>query len=96
MTVGFVYILTSANHKVLYVGVTNDLQRRLYEHKNHIVLGYTSRYHVDQLVYFERYSDIKDAIAREKQLKGWTRVKKEWLIYRLNPEWVDLSQAWEI
>ena len=83
----FVYILSNWNHKVLYVGVTNNLERRLYEHKNHMLEGFTKKYNVDKLVFFEETDDIYQAIAREKQIKGWTRVKKK----SLNPDWQELS-----
>ena len=89
----YVYILTSPNHTVLYVGVTNDLQRRLYEHKHEQATGFTKRYHVHKLVYFEKYSDIYRALEREKQLKGWTREKKENLIESQNPHWNDFGEG---
>ena len=92
---GFIYILTTNDHKVLYIGVTNNLRRRLYEHKMGMVEGFTRRYGVHQLVYYEQYNDIEVAIKREKQLKGWKRIKKEWLINKLNPEWKDLSEEWK-
>ncbi len=82
----YVYILTSKNNRVLYIGVTNDLKRRIYEHKNEIVDGFTKRYHVHKLVYYEEYSSVEDAIHREKRLKGFSRAKKEELIATLNPE----------
>ena len=91
----FVYILTNWNNHVLYIGITNDLYRRLYEHKNHLVDGFTKRYNVNKLVYFEITSDVKSAIEREKQLKGWLRGKKIALIESQNPEWRDLSLDWE-
>jgi putative endonuclease len=72
----FVYILTNAHHNVLYVGIINNLIRRLYEHQNNLVKGFTSKYNVHKLVYFEETSDINATIAREKQIKGWLRVKK--------------------
>ena len=92
---GFIYILTTNDHKVLYIGVTNNLWRRLYEHKMGMVEGFTRRYGVHHLVYYEQYNDIEVAIKREKQLKGWKRIKKEWLINTLNPEWKDLSEEWK-
>lgn len=85
-----VYILASAN-KVLYIGVTNDLRRRLYEHKTGAIPGFTARYKVDRLVYFECTSDPNAAIAREKELKGWKRERKVALIEVDNPEWDDLA-----
>ncbi len=74
----------------MYIGVTNDLHRRIYEHKNEQIEGFTKKYHVHKLVYFEEYSDIKDAVVREKQLKRWVRVKKKLLIESRNPEWAEL------
>ena len=75
----------------MYIGVTNDLRRRLYEHKNEQIEGFTKKYHVHKLVYFEEYSDISQAIEREKKLKKWRREKKDWLIRGLNPEMRDLA-----
>ena len=75
----------------MYVGVTNDLARRLYEHKNKLVKGFTSRYNVHKLVYFEQTTDVYAAIAREKEIKAWRREKKNRLIERFNPTWRDLS-----
>ena len=75
----------------MYIGVTNDLQRRLYEHKNELMDGFTKKYHVHKLVYYESYSEIKDAISREKSLKGLLRRKKNELVETLNPTWDDLS-----
>jgi putative endonuclease len=89
----YVYIMSSASG-VLYVGVTNDLERRVYEHKKKLVPGFTSRYKIDQLVYFEVTGDLEAAIGREKQIKGWTRKKKIGLINSVNPQWKDLSKEW--
>ena len=89
----FVYILSSKS-KTLYTGVTNNLERRVYEHKHKLIPGFTSRYNISRLVYFEATSDIRAAIAREKQIKGWTRSKKVALIEAMNPEWHDLSLGW--
>ncbi len=86
----YVYIMTNKNDGTMYIGMTNDLVRRVYEHKNHLVKGFTSRYNVEKLVYVEEASDVMDAIQREKQLKGWTRAKKNALVESLNPEWEDL------
>jgi len=86
----FVYILTNKYNKVLYVGVTNNLVRRLYEHKKKIIKGFTRRYNVDKLVYYESTDDINEAIKREKQIKGWLRIKKINLIQRNNPNFNDL------
>ena len=92
----YVYIITNIVNRVLYIGVTNDLQRRLYEHKNGLIDGFTKKYNVHKLVYFEETSDVMSAIAREKQLKGWTREKKKELIQKTNPEWKDLTTEWNV
>ena len=84
--------MTNRNNTVLYTGMTNDLQRRVYEHKNKLIKGFSSRYNTDKLVYFEVCEDAENTIMREKQIKGWTRKKKEELIVSMNPEWNDLSQ----
>ncbi|MBQ6115698.1 MAG: GIY-YIG nuclease family protein [Oscillospiraceae bacterium] len=89
-----VYILTSRNDRVMYIGVTNDLTRRIYEHKQELIEGFTKRYHVHKLVYYEMTSDVKNAIEREKQLKHWVRAKKNALVETMNPEWKDLSEDW--
>ncbi len=87
----FVYMMTNVNNRVLYIGVTSDLPKRVYEHKHHLdKSGFTSQYNVEKLVYYECTQDINAAIAREKQLKGWTRSKKNFLVAQLNPEWKDL------
>jgi len=78
----------------LYVGVTNDLERRVFEHKQMLVPGFTRRYGVTRLVYYEGYGEVKDAIAREKQIKGWRRARKVDLIESVNPGWRDLSEGW--
>ena len=75
----------------LYTGVTNNLERRIYEHKHHLVKGFTNKYNIDKLVYFEETNDISAAITREKQIKGWLRKKKIALIESVNPDWKDLS-----
>ena len=90
----YVYILTNKTHSVLYIGVTSDLERRLYEHKNKLVKGFTSRYNLEKLVFIEQTTDAAAAIAREKQLKGWLRKKKDALIAEQNPKWHDLSEDW--
>ena len=87
----FVYIMASRSG-VLYVGVTNDIARRVVEHKEAIVPGFTSKYRVNRLVYFEDMTDVNAAIAREKQIKNWRREKKVRLIERVNPNWDDLSE----
>lgn len=91
---GYVYILATTGRSVLYVGVTNDLRRRMYEHRNELHDGFTRKYHVHHLVYFETYEHVTDAICREKQIKGYRRQKKERLIDESNPEWNDLSAEW--
>jgi len=90
----YVYILTNKSNKVLYTGVTNNLERRIYEHKNKLIPGFTEKYNVNKLVYFDHTTDINEAISREKQIKGWTRQKKIELIETINPEWVDLSEQY--
>ncbi len=87
----YVYITTNSTQTVLYIGVTNDLIRRMHEHNLKLVDGFTSRYNCTYLLYYEETSNAHEAISREKQLKGWTRVKKEKLIDTLNPKREDLS-----
>ena len=87
----YVYILTNVNHTVLYTGVTNDLKRRCYEHKQKKIKGFTQKYNVDKLIYFEKFDFIDLAIAREKQIKGYSRTKKIALIDKINKEWKELS-----
>jgi putative endonuclease len=87
---GYVYIMTNRS-RTLYTGVTSNLQERVFQHKNKLVAGFTSKYRIDRLVYFEETPDIRDAIAREKQIKGWTRARKLALIESMNPDWRDLS-----
>lgn len=89
-TESYVYLLTNAHSNVLYTGVTSDLIRRVYEHKNKMVAGFTQKYNVDRLVYFEVCPDVVVAIAREKQIKGWSRKKKDALVNALNSAWADL------
>ena len=89
----YVYILASRKHGPLYIGVTNDLVRRVYEHKKDVIRGFTSRYRVHLLVWFESYDDITNAITREKELKTWRREWKINLIETSNPNWVDLYEA---
>ena len=88
----YIYILASKRNGTLYIGMTNNLQKRLYEHKNKIVPGFSQKYNIDKLVYFEITSDVKSAIAREKQLKKWNRKWKLELIEKSNPQWNDLSE----
>ncbi len=85
----YVYILASKKNGTLYIGVTNNLIRKLYEHKNNLVRGFTSKYHVHLLVYYEQTSDIQSAILREKQLKKWKRKWKIKLTEQVNPGWQD-------
>ena len=89
----YVYILTNKS-RTLYTGVTNDLKRRVYQHKNKIIPGFTYQYNVSRLVFFEMTTDVRAAISREKQIKGWTREKKIALIEAVNPGWRDLSVDW--
>jgi len=86
----YIYMMTNKNNFVLYTGVTNDLKRRAYEHKQKIVEGFTRRYNVTKLVYYEISDDAESAISREKQIKGWSRKNKDDLVGRMNPEWCDL------
>ncbi len=87
----YVYFMANWNNKVLYVGVTNDLRRRVYEHKSGLMKGFTQRYKVNKLVYYEDTEDIEGAILREKQIKGGSRQKKNELVMKFNPSWKDLS-----
>ncbi|MCH6200313.1 GIY-YIG nuclease family protein [Aquiflexum sp. LQ15W] len=90
---GAVYILTNKNKTTLYIGVTNDLQRRIYEHQNGLnPNSFVAKYNLFQLVYYEGFHSIEEAIMREKQLKGWTRKKKEVLIFSTNESWKDLTE----
>lgn len=90
----YVYVMTNIRHSSLYIGVTNDLYRRVYEHKNKLTRGFSSRYNTTMLMHYETTEDVYSAIAREKQLKGWTRRKKDDLINLANPRWADLSRKW--
>ena len=87
----YVYITTNWNNKVLYIGVTNNIARRIYEHKNKLIDGFTKKYNVYKLVYLEEMNDVEAAISREKQLKGWNKDKKIMLIESINPKWNELS-----
>ncbi|QPJ60887.1 MAG: GIY-YIG nuclease family protein [Candidatus Nitronauta litoralis] len=89
----FVYILTNASGN-LYTGVTNNLERRIAEHRSGDMSGFARRYQMGRLVYFEKSNEVKSAIAREKQVKGWLRKKKVELIESENPDWRDLSEGW--
>ena len=90
----YVYILTNKHHTVLYTGVTNNIERRVFEHKLKVNHGFTARYNCDRLVYFEEFQKISVAIRREKQLKKYRREWKHNLIKQMNPEWRDLSDGW--
>jgi putative endonuclease len=90
----FVYIMTNPRKTVLYTGVTNSLERRVWQHKNHALPGFTNKYNCEWLVYHETYGEIDQAIAREKQIKGMSRAKKNALVTALNPEWKDLAADW--
>ena len=90
----YVYILSNWNNQVIYTGVTNNLERRVYEHRNKMVDGFTKQYNIDKLVYFEQTTDVKAALEREKQIKGLRREKKNSLVNSINPDWSDLSSGW--
>ncbi len=90
----YVYMMSNRHKTVLYVGITNDLPKRVFEHKNHLdKKSFTARYNTDILVYFEDFSDPYHAIEREKQIKGWNRKRKERLVESKNPNWIDLYQS---
>lgn len=86
----------ASESEVLYIGVTNNLLRRIYEHKNGLINGFTKKYKCKRLIYYEESSEIKIILAREKQLKNWNRSKKVWLINKMNPDWKDLSTSLEM
>jgi putative endonuclease len=87
----YVYILTNRTNSVLYIGVTGSIIHRIHEHKSGSIEGFTKKYHVDRLVYLEETQNVEEALAREKQLKGWSRQKKTTLINSANPDWEDLA-----
>lgn len=91
-TSSYVYLLTNKSNNVLYTGVTNNLIRRIYEHKSKLIKGFTQKYNIDRLVYYEVCESILVAIEREKKIKGWTRKKKDTLVNAFNPTWEDLYQ----
>ena len=91
----WVYILTNKHCTTLYIGITNDIVRRLYQHRFGEVKGFSKRYHLNRLVWIEHFRNVTDAIACEKRLKGWRRCRKIALIERKNPRWLDLSDDWE-
>ncbi len=86
----YIYIITNENNAVLYTGITSDLKRRIYEHKRKIIRGFTKKYNITKLVYYEVFRDVKNAITREKQIKGGSRIKKINLVNSTNPIWKDL------
>jgi len=92
----FVYILSNSNNTVLYTGVTNYLERRCFEHKQKKIKGFTNKYNIDKLIYFEQFDCIYDAIAREKQIKGYSRLKKITLVDNFNKDWNDLYHEGKI
>jgi putative endonuclease len=87
----YVYVLTNWNNRVIYIGVTNDLERRVFEHKNKLVKGFTEKYNVNKLVYFEETGDVNAALTREKEIKKWRREKKDALVTNSNPQWTELK-----
>lgn len=89
----YVYIITNRTNRVLYTGVTNNIERRMYEHKNKKIPGFTEKYNLNKLVYYQSFSTINDAIAAEKKIKGWRRSRKIVLIREMNPDWDDLSEV---
>ena len=91
----FIYIMSNKWKTVLYIGVTNDLMRRVWEHKNNKIGSFVTKYRVTQLVYYEEFDDIRDAIFREKVLKGWRRSRKDKLVESMNPTWIDLYEKWK-
>jgi len=91
---GFVYIMSGWTGEVIYIGVTSNLQKRIYEHKHKLISGFTAQYNLTNLVYFEQFGEIGLAIEREKKIKKWRREKKNRLIKSMNPEWQDLSEGW--
>ncbi len=90
----YVYILENWNNKVIYTGVTNNLERRLFEHKNKLIKGFSKKYNVNKLVYFEETNNVESAILREKEIKKWRREKKDRLVESINKTWEDLSEEW--
>ena len=90
----YVYMMGSASRRALYTGVTAQFRKRVFEHKNNLIEGFSSKYKCHRLVYFEQFVNIKEAIAREKEIKGWRREKKIKLIEKMNPRWEDLAENW--
>jgi putative endonuclease len=95
MKKSFVYFMANKHLTVIYIGVTSDLIKRVYQHKTMLYKGFTTSYNCNMLVYFEEYDTINQAISREKQLKAWNRRRKEELIRSINPDWMDLSEGWQ-
>ncbi|MDY6970124.1 MAG: GIY-YIG nuclease family protein [Spirochaetota bacterium] len=93
MNTYYVYIMTNKNNTVLYTGMTNELKRRVYEHKNGLINGFTKKYNCHKLVWYEQTSNVKSAILKEKRMKKWKRVYKENVINEMNPEWKDLYDS---
>ena len=87
----YLYVLTNWNNRVIYIGVTNDLERRVFKHKNKLVKGFTEKYNVNKLVYFEETGDVNAALTREKEIKKWRREKKDALVTNSNPQWTELK-----
>ena len=94
MKKSYVYFMTNKNNTVIYVGITSNLIKRIYEHKSKVYKGFTSKYNCDKLVYYEEFSNINEAIRREKQIKAGNRKQKNALIHTINPDWKDLSEGW--
>ena len=92
----YVYILTNWNNKVMYIGMTNNLIRRIFEHRQKKITGFTKKYNVNKLVFFDICQDVNSAIAREKELKKWRREKKDQLVMEKNPQWLDLAEELEL
>ena len=90
----YLYIITNKKDGVLYIGVTNNLERRIFEHKNKLIKGFSSRYNLNKLIYFETFQSINEAIIREKNMKKWKREWKTKVIVEKNPNWNDLSNNW--
>jgi len=94
MKQSFVYIISNRKNGTIYTGVTSDLNKRIFQHKNKLIDGFSKKYGLDKLVFFEEYADIYNAIVREKEIKGWLRIKKIELIESINPNWNDLAESW--
>ena len=92
----YVYIITNQRNGTLYIGMTNNLERRMFEHKRKLNDGFSKQYGLDVLVYFEQFNSVTDAIYRETQIKGWNRTQKLKLIETENPRWIDLSKDWDM